>query len=129
MSVDVGFIATTYATAKHVIKKGKVALYAHFGIVRPLSDAMDWLLGKSGLSPDVIALLLAIHLEYFQRTGHWSAGGGMMPSLLSNKCSECGLKGHNKSNHPSNLILALKAAGAIEDLVPKVVKALSMFCD
>jgi hypothetical protein len=44
---------------------------------------------------DLAVIALIIHVDYFVRTGKTSGGTKF---LLSNKCSKCGLKGHNASN-------------------------------
>lgn len=64
-----------------------------------------------------------IYLRYYVRNGKFSSGSGWF-SLLKNKCSVrgCGLKGHNKSNHPSTLKNALKRGFRGADVYDQLVE-------
>ena len=120
--VDVDFIVMMYSAVKSALGQGLTAAINVCGIPPPfdiiVAQALKLILHRVGLSTSALALLIAIHAEYYKRNGHFSSGSGYF-STLSNRCSTCGLKGHNSSNHPSTLRSALQRAGisdALEEL-------------
>ncbi|KAJ1463046.1 hypothetical protein M885DRAFT_556756 [Pelagophyceae sp. CCMP2097] len=91
-----------------VIQTGGVALLCEF-IWKIIKHNVKRLVGAA---MDTFVVGLIVHIDYWIRTGHTSAGkpgwaalfmGNDKAFFLKNKCSICGMKGHNKQNHDGNV--------------------------
>jgi hypothetical protein len=84
----------------------------------PDPGVLAWLIGKlidaCGADMGVLALSIAVVCEYAKRTGSLKKG-----VCLSNHCSLCHLKGHNKTNHTpqiDNFLTTIGFVGKIDDI-------------
>ena len=119
--VDVPLLATAFVSAKYAMNSGlDAAISAAIGDFSGITGyaigvGIRYFLSRFNLSPKQIAMLIAIHVEYGNRTGRLSSGRGLSGMLLKNKCSKCGFRGHNKSNHPPGFKQMLRELAGLGD--------------
>ena len=119
-TIVAAYLAAAKAAGKGIDAAVKAVISATLGPqFESASGAIATVISKTldqvGMGPEKFAILLAVHIEYLKRTKHTSASTKWCNICLKNKCSVCGLCGHNKSNHPKGLEAKLKTAGLISD--------------
>ena len=122
MSVDAQLIMNVFNKIHSAVSKGmaiKSAITTGAALCDGGASALaDWLLTKmislivgatAGDAINATILAVAITLEYRARTGKLK--------FLKNKCSNCHMKGHNRSNCPGGAwkTFAGKFAGSVTD--------------
>ena len=115
MTVDVDKIEEAYTACKVALGRGKdaciTALLNACGIPDP--GFVAWVVGKVlqlfGVDDKKAAFAMAIIGEYAYRTNSFIRG-----IQLTNHCSICHCKGHNKQNHPSDMQSFLVRHGLVE---------------
>eukprot|EP00960_Hanusia_phi_P040593 754553-Hanusia_phi.AAC.1 len=125
------FIKSAYEGAK-VLEGGLRTVSSLVNVVKKAATASDlgltdlvlgclerfvsWLLGKwLSDAKDSVLLACLVHLEYAFRNG-LSFDSAWRSSCLKNKCSKCGLKGHNAQNHDDDLHSYLQNVGLLGDV-------------
>ena len=119
-TIVAAYLAAAKAAGKGIDAAVKAVISATLGPqFESASGAIATVISKTldqvGMGPEKFAILLAVHIEYLKRTKHTSASTKWCNICLKNKCSVCGLCGHNKSNHPKGLESKLKQVGWTSD--------------
>lgn len=107
--VDVNYMAAIYIPVFAALTKGKdAAITAALNVAGiPDEGFVGWIIGiifdgAMGIvfnySPESSALTIAITLEYAKRNNSYTKA-----FKLKNKCSECGFRGHNTTNHSKGM--------------------------
>jgi hypothetical protein len=114
------FTAAKYALTrpkvdKNIVIKG-VFMAAGIPVGTFVAYVVDKILSNLRFDATKKALSIATVLEYARRTGHVTKG-----VRLSNNCTTCGMKGHDRQNHPHSLDRFLRVDARLDKAFDEVL--------